>query len=281
MGNKERIFSKIKEIQKICWDVEDQSDEFKEDMANWETIYITRKISIWITYFLRDSRLTPTQITGLWIFLGILGAFLFIFNMYWVSLLAIGLLYLSWVLDNVDGELARYKKQFSIAGNLLDMLGHEIIFPAIFASLTLSRILLGENIVPIFSGLLATAFVTPLTKMQENVKLLICIKALSQGDKFEIKNRIMSPHLNEKDNRQNIKDVMAKIMAIIFSQTVMLYFLIVAVIFKIETIYLTFYGLGLPLMIIPKYVARAKALTHMTQDDPSLKKLLRPEWMDC
>lgn len=280
MVNQTSILDKVREFQKICWDIDRQSVAYKKDMANWESIYVSRKISIWITYCLRNSRISPNQVTALWLILGLLGAFLLIPHVYWMSILAIFLLYIAWILDNVDGELARYKKEFSIAGNLLDMIGHEIIFPVVCGCLTFSMILRSESNFAIFFGLMATALVTPLAKMQENVKLLLCIKTMSLGNNFEDLQKPIEPADNDEDEEKRLKGFVFKILAIIFGQTGMIYLLFPAVILEVENIYLIFYGLGLLLMLIPKYLARAKELTKISEQPYLLKRLFRPEWMD-
>jgi phosphatidylglycerophosphate synthase len=277
MQNKSSIFAKVKGIQKICWDINWQSGEYKNDMMNWERIYFTRKISIWITYFLRNSAISPNQVTALWVLLGIIGGFLLLFNLYWVSIFAFFLLFLSWILDNVDGELARHKKQYSIAGNFLDMVGHEIIPPVIFCCLTFSAVLQNQSHLTVFLGLLATAFATPMNKMMESAKLLLCMKAISQGVKLEIsKNQI-----HAISERKNFKKVTIKIVAVIFSEVGMFYLLFIAIVFKVENLYLSLYGLGLPLLFIPKYLIRSKELKKIAEDPSLLKQLFRPEWLDC
>ena len=280
MENK-NIFAKVRELQKICWDIDRQSSNYRRDIANWEDIYIGRRISIWITYFLRNSSISPNQVTGLWLILGILGALLLIPGKYWMSIPAVLLLYVSWILDNVDGELARYRKQFSITGNLLDMMGHLIIFPTVFCCLTFSMILDCGNAIVIFLGLLATVFVTPFTKMQENVKLLLCIKVISlESRPDELKKRIYTTS-NDENKKSTLKSVAIKIVAMIFSPIGIMYLLIPVIIFRIEGVYLAFYGLGFPLMFIPKYCARAKELSKMAEEPESLQELFRPEWLDC
>ena len=271
------IFGKVKEVQKICWDISWQSEEYKNDVMNWEGIYFTRKISIWITYFLRNSAISPNQVTALWVLLGIAGSFLLMFNIYGVSLFAFFLLFLSWLLDNVDGELARYKKQYSIAGNFLDMNGHSIVFPVMFCCLTFSAVLQSQSNFTVFFGLLATAFATPMNKMQENAKLLLCMKAISQGVKLEISKNQNHP----TSERKNLREVAIKIVAVLFSEIGMLYLLFFAILFKIENIYLGLYGLGLPLLFIPKYQVRSRELIKISENPSLLKRLFRPEWLDC
>ena len=278
MENRQSIFIEIREFQKACWDVDEQSARFKNDITNWESIYISRKISIWISFFLRNTKITPNHVTGLWFFIGVLGAFFFIFQTHWTSVLGVFLIYLSWILDNTDGELARYKKIYSLRGNLLDMVAHGVIFPCIFGALTFSCVLAGESTLFILPGLLATIFVTPVTKMQESVRLLLSLNVLYQRKHAEIFEKRTGPDPAVNERVSIFRKPIAKVIAFIYSQTAILYLLIVAVVFERETIFLSFYGFGLPLVFIPKYMARAKDLERIEKSPDALKKLLRPEW---
>ena len=280
MDNQKNLLRKIREFQKICWDIERQSDEFKSDISNWERIYVTRKISIWITYLLRNSKITPNQITVLWVFLGAFGALLFAFDDYWMSLAALFCIYASFILDNVDGELARYKRQYSIEGSLIDMLGHQVIFPLVFGCLTFSEVLRGGSSIIIFLGLLATALVTPLTKMQENVWLLLCIKALAVTGKFEDLKETQAEKTASEKEKRSLLESMAAIIGLLFTQSAMFYLLVPAVVFDFKQAYLSFYGIGIPLVFIPKYFARARVLRRMAAAPRLLKRQFRPEWLD-
>lgn len=282
MDQKKSIFTEVQKLKKICWDINKQSDGYKKNIANWERIYFTRKISIWITYFLRNKSVTPTQITSLWFFLGILGSLLLIFNDYEKSLFGVSLLYVAWILDNVDGELARYKKQFSIEGNLIDMLGHQTIPSIIFCSLTMSFVLQGENIALIFCGLSATAFVIPLTKMQDNVLLLLMVRTMSNLQETEdgIKSQSPSDATKLKLSEDWFSKLLFNIFTSIFTQATMLYLLIITTILDLNNYYVLFYGTGIPLVFIPKYLARSKELKRVANNPSLLKELFRHEWMD-
>ena len=59
-----------------------------------------------------------------------------------------------------------------------------------------------------------------------------------------------------------------------------MYLLIIAVLCKIEPTYLALYGIGLPLLFVPKYLARSKELVEISENPDLLSRLLRPEWLD-
>jgi len=91
----------------------------EEEFLAW---LIYRRVSLYLSLFLSSkSQITPNLITSLAIILAILGAFL-----PWLktnSLAIIGgvfVVQLSYILDLVDGEVARLKGQHSIVGKWLD-----------------------------------------------------------------------------------------------------------------------------------------------------------------
>jgi phosphatidylglycerophosphate synthase len=100
--------------------------------------YVTRKISVYFTWVFLHYPVTPTMITISGIALYLIGSVLLAFNLGWLNVLAIIFFELGMILDCVDGEVARYKKEYSWFGVYVDMLGHFIVKPAIFVGLTLN-----------------------------------------------------------------------------------------------------------------------------------------------
>ena len=91
--------------------------------------YIIRPISIYFTWFIVRTPLTANNITFLQIIIGCLGSIalaaphLFCF----APIYGVFLLQLSYVLDCVDGEVARWKKIVSSRGVYLDLVCHTIV----------------------------------------------------------------------------------------------------------------------------------------------------------
>ncbi|MEK6841471.1 MAG: CDP-alcohol phosphatidyltransferase family protein, partial [Nanoarchaeota archaeon] len=82
--------------------------------------YPFRYISTIITSILIKTNITPTQVTVIHLFLGIISALLFLMGRYQYTVLASFLLISSFILDCVDGEIARYKNIKSKFGAWLD-----------------------------------------------------------------------------------------------------------------------------------------------------------------
>ncbi|OGZ56526.1 MAG: hypothetical protein A3H64_00920 [Candidatus Ryanbacteria bacterium RIFCSPLOWO2_02_FULL_45_11c] len=101
----------------------------------WGYRLFQRGPSIYITWLLLRTPITPNAVTLLSILSGVGGAYLLLYPNWKVKLAALFLFYLNLLLDRVDGEIARYKKQFSLKGIYLDELNHYIIPPLFFLSL--------------------------------------------------------------------------------------------------------------------------------------------------
>lgn len=80
-----------------------------------------RRLSAWISYLLIALPMSPNAVTGLSLVVGLLGAAAAGFGGYHLSLLGAALLFLSWVLDNCDGEIARVKHLSSTWGAWFDI----------------------------------------------------------------------------------------------------------------------------------------------------------------
>ncbi len=96
-------------------------EECKDD---WFSFYIGRKISYWLTIPFLYTKLTPNHVTFISIIILIIG---FIINCFATSqalMIIAWAFYFLWnLLDGVDGNLARYRKQFSKFGDIYDSMG--------------------------------------------------------------------------------------------------------------------------------------------------------------
>lgn len=116
--------------------------------------------SIYITRLLLATRIMPNHITIAGFLLGLAGCWFVLQWLWYLKLVGIGFLYLNVLLDKVDGEIARYKKIYSLKGIYLDYTNHLLIPPLFFLALTIGispfslispDILLGAGILAAFS----------------------------------------------------------------------------------------------------------------------------------
>lgn len=82
-----------------------------------------REISLRITRILATTKVTPNQLTYLMTLAGVLAAPALLVPGVWGAVLGVVMVQLYLLLDCVDGELARWKQQFSLSGVYLDRVG--------------------------------------------------------------------------------------------------------------------------------------------------------------
>jgi len=91
-----------------------------------------RKVSIYLSVPLAKLSVTPNQITVVWILLGLAADVGVGFSQYWIRVAAAAIFQLSYILDYVDGEVARLQGRTSKRGLFLDLSGHCLIKTGIF-----------------------------------------------------------------------------------------------------------------------------------------------------
>ncbi len=127
-----------------------------------------RTISIRITWLLLHTRVSANQVSWTMIALGTLAGGLVAIENLSTGLAACLVLYLSFLLDKVDGEIARYRGTESWSGAYLDWLYHRLV-PGLFHIGLLFRVYLRHP----SSGLLCLAFLwgTILLLRRENAQV--------------------------------------------------------------------------------------------------------------
>lgn len=107
----------------------------REWCDTWHGRVISRRISIYITWLLLKMNISPNIATLLFLF-SIIAPCIFL-GIGSTSGIFIGTLFLQlwYVLDHVDGEIARYRNLTSITGIYFDSAVHYIAHPIVFLSL--------------------------------------------------------------------------------------------------------------------------------------------------
>lgn len=103
--------------------------EEKKDLEERHRIlqfYFFRPISFYLTCFFIKCRLSPNQVTYISIIFGITGCIFLCFGGHWNRMYGLLLLHFWLLLDNVDGNLARYYNSSSQYGKLIDYLNDQI-----------------------------------------------------------------------------------------------------------------------------------------------------------
>ena len=90
------------------------------------SVFFLRKISKLFTWLAVRLKMTPNQVTLISFAIGLFSAFEFSKGTFWTVFAGAVLLQLSIIIDCVDGELARYTRQFSQLGAWLDAITDRI-----------------------------------------------------------------------------------------------------------------------------------------------------------
>ena len=162
----------------------------------------------------------------------------------------------------------------------MDMIGHQVILPLVFGCLAFSFVIRNENAGIVFLGIIATALVTPLTKMRDNELLLLSIATITRQDNSGFMDNLKDSQKSDQVGRKSLKKLILDFAGMLFSQEGIFYLLIFAVLLNFAKVYIIFYGIGIPFVFIPKCLVRLKALKRDANDPNLLKHKLRPEWLD-
>jgi phosphatidylglycerophosphate synthase len=90
------------------------------------SVFVLRKFSKLFTWAAVRLKMTPNQVTLISFAIGLLSAYAFSRGTFWTIFTGAILLQLSIIIDCVDGELARYTRQFSALGAWLDAITDRI-----------------------------------------------------------------------------------------------------------------------------------------------------------
>jgi len=121
---------------------------------NWFTEWVCRPPAAVVVYALRNTRVTPNQVSFLSFFVAALAAGLFACALSFSGLIAAALVFhVSFIFDCADGMLARSKKVSSVLGHLLDFLMDEIKAMMIFSAVTIRLWRVHEDSVYLLCGL--------------------------------------------------------------------------------------------------------------------------------
>ena len=85
-----------------------------------------------LTWLFLQTNITANEVTFISMIVALIGSGLMIFGNYLVSLIGLAFFCLFMILDHVDGQVARYRKQVGKAGLYFDSRVHHIVEPLFF-----------------------------------------------------------------------------------------------------------------------------------------------------
>jgi len=115
---------KIAEARKIA-----QRDSDQSRGRSWYSEYFTNRFSIYISYVLWKAGIAPNTVTVAMGLVGMAGSICMVLGNIWLTVLGAILWQLWFILDCVDGEVARLSRKTSLLGVYLDELTHIFVNP--------------------------------------------------------------------------------------------------------------------------------------------------------
>ncbi len=126
----QRTIPDIATLKEIC-----HRGKLEKDRRSWYAA--SRSVAIYITWLLIHTRVTANQVTLLTVSLALAGALMLATPPAWLALCGACTMLAYHLLDKVDGDVARYRRTFSIIGVYLDEVGHGVVFAGVFLGLGL------------------------------------------------------------------------------------------------------------------------------------------------
>ncbi|MGQ0632312.1 MAG: CDP-alcohol phosphatidyltransferase family protein [Sporichthyaceae bacterium] len=102
---------------------------------HWAGVVYGRKVSIYLTRMLLNTRVTPDALTWAMGVAGVLAALALSFPYWWTAVLAALLIQAQLIIDCCDGELARWRNQSGASGIYIDRIGHYVTEASLVAAL--------------------------------------------------------------------------------------------------------------------------------------------------
>ncbi len=238
----------IKELRKICQHTEKKRMQFADFRAP-----LCRSMSIYLTKLFLYTPLTPNQITYIWWAMGITSAFLFAVGDYWYALAAALLLNLSFLIDYVDGEVSRYRKQSSLLGVYLDYMAHYTINPLVMLGIGIGAYMNNSlptmpNFIYLLAGAIASIFML-------NINLVKTKKYEVFIDKGELKKvEAQRKVFKEKAEEGLVKFVLG------FFRMSFLNIIPIAAVFNFLDYMVIFYAVFMPIMYLSRLYKEIKTL---------------------
>jgi phosphatidylglycerophosphate synthase len=137
-----------KELREMC-------QKPRESCDTWHGRRIARPVSIYITMLFLKFNMSANIATGIFLVCGLISSLLLISTSRVMFFTGVFLFQIWYILDHVDGEIARYKRQTSITGMYFDHMVHYIVHPLLFICLGFGIFLRNSGVSYIIFGIIA------------------------------------------------------------------------------------------------------------------------------
>ncbi len=191
----------FKEFRQIIQGSKLEKRKIKKDW--WHSIFTF--FSRYLTWILVKTRITANFITITGLLIGLIGLLLISIGNNPLIIIGFILLYIYYVSDEVDGEVARYKKQTSLRGIYYDEIGHLFFQGWFFFSIGYSIYRINVEFIYIIFGIIATFFLIGIRTIRK-IASIASIKS-SDRNNLDLENNVTEHQPTKKSFFKIIKGI--------------------------------------------------------------------------
>lgn len=242
----------LKELNRLV-----QKPDYRQK-GNWYARNIIRDAALPFTWLFLHTPVTANQVTLAAFFLGLFGNLVLGFPSTAAFLAGTLLLQFWYLLDHVDGQIARYRKTASLTGRFFDFLMHHFIHATVFIGLGLYGYWSTNQIIFFLWGVL-TCLVVLAFNMIHDIKYKTIAEHLDHASQIRLKDEkteAIGPSLSRSSFLKSMFSLGHKLMEMHILMNLMtagaaLTFLFNGD-FELRLLFLAFYGVVAPVICVAK-----------------------------
>lgn len=245
---------KIRELRQIC--------QFSKNSPSLRTQSIEGRInrifSIYFTWIFIKTPITPNHITILGVIVYFAGAAMFLFSDLKFYVLGLFLMFVSFILDACDGEVARYRaskgivSKRNIGGDYVEPVSHDVMYAFYFLPLGIGASLKIGAFWPLIAAFVAASSKLVFRTLELRFEMLKRYIKEKEGDNFQM----------PKQKKEPPRTFVYALFRNVFTSSGLFTFLIIAVILKHIEWYLYFYAITLFLLAFYKLIRQWKNIKN-------------------
>jgi len=269
----------LSELNRLC-----QKPRYKE-VGNWMVRHLVRDAALPVTWLLLHTQITANQVTLISLLAGIVGVSLLAFPSSGFFLAGAVLMQAWYLLDHVDGQIARYRKTASLTGRFFDFMTHHLMHGVVFFGLGVFCFQNGNrNIFPLVWGFVASLSVM-MFNLSYDAKYKTFFERIALMKRLEIvscrEGHSSHAHSEGKDFLKSVFSVVHKACEIHVLMNVLTIAAVLQMIFGWSTdarvVLFWFYGIAAPLIAITKIAFWIVRREIDTEFESSFREILPNE----
>lgn len=155
--------------------------------------YFVRDAALPVTWLLLHTPVTANQVTFLSLIIGVLGSLLLALSGPLAFFGGVFLLQLWYLLDHVDGQIARYRQTASLSGRFYDFIVHHVIHAMVVLNLGLYNFFRGGNSLLLYMVFFVTLFVIIFNLAEDAKCKTFCERLIEKRQQGHLPNKSAQP----------------------------------------------------------------------------------------